>query len=110
MLALFFPGMPVACLSRLNIIVCFSLFRVRMDEGEKSKNIWPKEKTEASSDLFTGDTATGSLDVVNVTSLADIFDTAFTSTADPASHPRYPSGSTVFKIHNICNRVLFLKK
>ncbi|XP_011501015.1 PREDICTED: uncharacterized protein LOC105364709 [Ceratosolen solmsi marchali] len=64
-----------------------------MDEGEKSKNTWSKEKVESSNDLFNGEATAGSLDVVNVTSLADIFDTAFTSTADPASHSRYPSGN-----------------
>ncbi|XP_014210132.1 uncharacterized protein LOC106640572 [Copidosoma floridanum] len=64
-----------------------------MDEGEKSKNVWPKEKTEPPTDIFTNEAAASSLDGVNVTSLADIFDTAFTSTADPASHPRYPSGN-----------------
>lgn len=63
-----------------------------MDEGEKSKNAWPKEKTESSSDLCSSEAAAAPLDVVNVTSLADIFDTAFTSSAEPASHPRYSSG------------------
>jgi hypothetical protein len=77
-----------------------------MDEGEKSKNVWPKEKDESSNDLFNGETTAGSLDVVNVTSLADIFDTAFTSTADPSSHPRYPSGDIL--VINIL-KVYYLK-
>lgn len=65
-----------------------------MDEREEAKNVWPKEiKTEPTGDIFPTEAAAGSLDVVNVTSLADIFDTAFTSTADPASHPRYASGN-----------------
>lgn len=64
-----------------------------MAEGEQSKKVRPKEKNEPAN-FFTGEAATAAaiLEVVNVTSLANIFDTAFTSTADPASHPRYPSG------------------
>ncbi|XP_058804281.1 uncharacterized protein LOC131671683 isoform X2 [Phymastichus coffea] len=66
-----------------------------MDEGEKSKNTWPKEKNEPPNDLFGSEAAAAPLGVVNVTSLADIFDTAFTSTAEPASHSRYPSGNEI---------------
>lgn len=61
-----------------------------MAEAEKSKKVRPKENN-----IFTEGEATAvPLDVVNVTSLADIFDTAFTSSADPASHPRYPAGES----------------
>lgn len=60
-----------------------------MDEGEKSKKVWPKEKGESSDDVYANEAAASPF----VSSLADIFDTAFTSTADPNLHPRYPSGN-----------------
>ncbi|XP_008216235.1 uncharacterized protein LOC100678661 isoform X2 [Nasonia vitripennis] len=65
-----------------------------MAEGEKSNIVRPKEKNEPSS-FFNAEPAAAAtlLEVVNVTSLANIFDTAFTSTADPVVHPRYPAGT-----------------
>lgn len=62
-----------------------------MEAGKSTEDVWRKEKTEDRSDLFNADSAAGSVDA-NSTSLADIFDTAFTSTPDP-SPPRCPAGT-----------------
>ncbi|KAK0079936.1 hypothetical protein PV325_000623 [Microctonus aethiopoides] len=53
-----------------------------MADGKNPDNIWRKDKTEEKNSLFNSDAATGSVDS-NSTSLADIFDTAFSSTVDP---------------------------
>lgn len=63
-----------------------------MEEGKSAEEVWQKIKTEDRGDLFTEDMATGSVDGNSQTSLADIFDTAFTSTADP-SPQRCPAGN-----------------
>ncbi|XP_043272380.1 E3 ubiquitin-protein ligase Arkadia [Venturia canescens] len=62
-----------------------------MEAGKSTEDVWRKEKTEDRTELFNADSAAGSVDA-NSTSLADIFDTAFTSTPDP-SPPRCPAGN-----------------
>lgn len=79
-----------------------------MDEGEKLKKARPKEKVESSNDIYNNEASASPLDVVNVTSLADIFDTAFTSTADPTLHPRYPSGNKIHIFFLINNSTIFI--
>ncbi|XP_077268234.1 uncharacterized protein LOC143900585 isoform X1 [Temnothorax americanus] len=67
--------------------------RGRMEEsGTSSENVWHKGKPEEQSGLFQGESAAASVEA-NSTSLADIFDTAFTSTVDPSPQPRFPSGN-----------------
>lgn len=61
-----------------------------MADGKNPDNIWRKDKTEEKNSLFNSDAATGSVDS-NSTSLADIFDTAFSSTVDPTPQ-RCPTG------------------
>ncbi|XP_074103673.1 uncharacterized protein LOC141530468 isoform X1 [Cotesia typhae] len=53
-----------------------------MAEGKNTDEAWRKSKTDDRNALFNPDTTTSSEDS-NSTSLADIFDTAFTSTVDP---------------------------
>ncbi|XP_012528807.1 uncharacterized protein LOC105832433 isoform X1 [Monomorium pharaonis] len=63
-----------------------------MEENTSSENVWHKGKPEEQSELFQGESTTASVEA-NSTSLADIFDTAFTSTVDPSPQPRFPSGN-----------------
>ncbi|KAL0132164.1 hypothetical protein PUN28_000144 [Cardiocondyla obscurior] len=63
-----------------------------MEESTSSENVWHKGKPEQQSELFQGESAAASVEA-NSTSLADIFDTAFTSTVDPSPQPRFPSGN-----------------
>lgn len=63
-----------------------------MEESTSSENVWHKVKPEEQSELFQGESTTASVEA-NSTSLADIFDTAFTSTVDPSPQPRFPSGT-----------------
>lgn len=63
-----------------------------MEESTSSENVWHKGKPEEQSELFQGESTTASVEA-NSTSLADIFDTAFTSTVDPSPQPRFPSGT-----------------
>lgn len=58
---------------------------------ESSENVWHKSKPEEQSELFHRESA-ASVDT-NSTSLADIFDTAFTSTVDPSPQSRFHSGT-----------------
>ncbi|XP_020298970.1 uncharacterized protein LOC109863174 isoform X2 [Pseudomyrmex gracilis] len=58
---------------------------------ESSENVWHKSKPEEQGELFHRDSA-ASVDT-NSTSLADIFDTAFTSTVDPSPQSRFHSGN-----------------
>lgn len=61
-----------------------------MAEGKNTDEAWRKSKAEDRNGLFNPDTATSSVDS-NSTSLADIFDTAFSSTVDPTPQ-RCPAG------------------
>ncbi|XP_014468897.1 PREDICTED: E3 ubiquitin-protein ligase Arkadia-like isoform X2 [Dinoponera quadriceps] len=63
-----------------------------MEESTSPENVWRKGKPEEQSELFHGESTTASVDA-NSTSLADIFDTAFTSTVDPSPQSRFPSGN-----------------
>ncbi|XP_034938218.1 uncharacterized protein [Chelonus insularis] len=62
-----------------------------MAEGQNTEETLRRAKTEDRNGLFNADSATGSVDT-NSTSLADIFDTAFSSAADP-SPQRCPAGT-----------------
>lgn len=62
-----------------------------MEESTNPENVWRKGKPEEQSELFHGESTAASVDA-NSTSLADIFDTAFTSTVDPSPQSRFPSG------------------
>ncbi|KYN02206.1 PREDICTED: uncharacterized protein LOC108774447 [Cyphomyrmex costatus] len=62
-----------------------------MEESTSSENVWHKGKPEEQSELFQGESTTASVEA-NSTSLADIFDTAFTSTVDPSPQIRFLSG------------------
>lgn len=62
------------------------------EESTSSQNVWHKGKPEEQSELFHGESTTASVEA-NSTSLADIFDTAFTSTVDPSPQSRFPSGN-----------------
>ncbi|KAG7213040.1 hypothetical protein KM043_002371 [Ampulex compressa] len=64
----------------------------RMEGSTSSENVWCKNKTEEQTDLYHGESGTSSVEA-NSTSLADIFDTAFTSTVDPSPQSRFPSGN-----------------
>ncbi|XP_025075698.1 uncharacterized protein LOC105433446 [Pogonomyrmex barbatus] len=63
-----------------------------MEESTSSENVWHKGKPEEQSELFQGESTNASVEA-NSTSLADIFDTAFTSTVDPSPQPRFPAGN-----------------
>jgi len=62
-----------------------------MEESTSSENVWHKGKSDEQNELFHGESTTASVEA-NSTSLADIFDTAFTSTVDPSPQSRFPSG------------------
>ncbi|XP_063992054.1 dual specificity protein kinase splA isoform X2 [Diachasmimorpha longicaudata] len=62
-----------------------------MEDSQKTEDVWHRGKTDNRNEIFNNDSAAGSVDT-NSTSLADIFDTAFTSTADP-SPQRCPTGT-----------------
>lgn len=62
-----------------------------MAESTSSENPWCKGKAEEQNDLYHTESAAQSVEA-NATSLADIFDTAFTSTVDPSPQSRYNSG------------------
>ncbi|XP_012276549.1 E3 ubiquitin-protein ligase RNF38 isoform X2 [Orussus abietinus] len=64
----------------------------RMEEGTSSESMCRRGKSETQGNLFNAEPATGSVDA-NSTSLADIFDTAFTSTVDPSPQPRFSAGT-----------------
>ncbi|XP_076297383.1 uncharacterized protein LOC143217246 [Lasioglossum baleicum] len=63
-----------------------------MEESASSEKVWCKTKVEEQSSLYPGESATQSMEA-NSTSLADIFDTAFTSTVDPSPQPRFSTGN-----------------
>ncbi|XP_011142321.1 E3 ubiquitin-protein ligase Arkadia [Harpegnathos saltator] len=63
-----------------------------MEESTSPENVWHKSKPEEQNELFHGESTTASVDA-NSTSLADIFDTAFTSTVDPSPQSRFPPGN-----------------
>ncbi|KAL2747143.1 E3 ubiquitin-protein ligase Arkadia [Vespula maculifrons] len=64
-----------------------------MEDSSNSGNLWHKSKVEEQqADLFNGESTTGSVEA-NSTSLADIFDTAFSSTVDPSPQSRFTSGN-----------------
>lgn len=65
--------------------------RDRMEESTSSQNVWHKGKPEEQNELFQAESTTASVEA-HSTSLADIFDTAFTSTVDPSPQSRFPSG------------------
>ncbi|KAK2588852.1 hypothetical protein KPH14_001721 [Odynerus spinipes] len=74
--------------------ILLSLYRgpARMAESASSGSLWHKSKVEGQTDLFNNESTTGSVEA-NSTSLADIFDTAFTSTVDPSPQSRFTSGN-----------------
>ncbi|XP_031842423.1 uncharacterized protein LOC116431318 isoform X2 [Nomia melanderi] len=63
-----------------------------MDESTGSEKVWCKTKAEEQNSLYHGESATQPMEA-NSTSLADIFDTAFTSTVDPSPQPRFSTGN-----------------
>ncbi|XP_020706736.2 E3 ubiquitin-protein ligase Arkadia isoform X2 [Athalia rosae] len=64
-----------------------------MDNGKTSEEMWrDKGKAETRSSSFTTEAAAASVDS-NSASLADIFDTAFTSTVDPTPQSRFPAAN-----------------
>lgn len=78
----------------------FPLF-YRMEDSSNSENLWNKTKIEEQqADLFNGESTTGSVEA-NSTSLADIFDTAFSSTVDPSPQSRFTSGN------NVCLKIVY---
>lgn len=62
-----------------------------MEESTSSEKVWCKTKAEKQNSLYHGESTTQSMED-NTTSLADIFDTAFTSTVDPSPQSRFNSG------------------
>ncbi|XP_015589529.1 uncharacterized protein LOC107265055 isoform X2 [Cephus cinctus] len=62
-----------------------------MEEGKSSENIRHKEIIGERSELFNEETGTCAME--GNTSLADILDTAFTSTVDPSPQSRFNSGN-----------------
>ncbi|XP_066601984.1 uncharacterized protein [Prorops nasuta] len=69
-----------------------NFLKARMDKSNGTENVWYKSKAEEQNELFHGESTTGSVEA-NSTSLADIFDTAFTSTVDPSPQSRFSSGN-----------------
>lgn len=66
-----------------------------MEDGKTTEEMWRnKGKTENRSGLFGAEAAAASVDS-STASLADIFDTAFTSTVDPTPQSRFPAGNTL---------------
>lgn len=64
-----------------------------MEDGKASEEMWRnKGKTENRNGLFSTEAAAASVDST-AASLADIFDTAFTSTVDPLPQSRFPAGN-----------------
>ncbi|XP_017795984.1 PREDICTED: uncharacterized protein LOC108577352 [Habropoda laboriosa] len=63
-----------------------------MEESTSSENVWCKTKAEEQNSLNDTESITSSMEA-NATSLADIFDTAFTSTVDPSPQPRFNSAN-----------------
>lgn len=70
----------------------------RMEESTSSENVRSKTKAEEQNSLYHTDSITQSMEA-NSTSLADIFDTAFTSAVDPSPQSRFNSGIG----RNICS-------
>lgn len=68
------------------------IVRGRMEESTSSQNVWHKGKPEEQNELFQAESTTASVEA-HSTSLADIFDTAFTSTVDPSPQSRFPTGN-----------------
>lgn len=62
-----------------------------MEESTSSEKVWCNTKPEKQSGLYHGEPVAQSMEA-NSTSLADIFDTAFTSTVDPSPQSRLNSG------------------
>lgn len=73
-----------------------------MEESTSSENVWHKGKPEEQSELFHEESTTASVEA-NATSLADIFDTAFTSTVDPSPQSRFTSGILYMGNGKCCN-------
>ncbi|CAK9820773.1 E3 ubiquitin-protein ligase RNF165 [Anthophora plagiata] len=65
-----------------------------MEESTSSENVWCKTKAEEQNSLNDTESITSSMEA-NATSLADIFDTAFTSTVDPSPQPRFNSANDI---------------
>ncbi|KAK1134899.1 hypothetical protein K0M31_007666 [Melipona bicolor] len=63
-----------------------------MEESTSSENVWCKTKADEQNNLYHPESITSSMEA-NSTSLADIFDTAFTSTVDPSPQPRFNSAN-----------------
>ncbi|XP_017763686.1 PREDICTED: E3 ubiquitin-protein ligase arkadia-A-like isoform X6 [Eufriesea mexicana] len=63
-----------------------------MEESTSSQNVWCKTKADEQNSLYHSESITQSMEA-NSTSLADIFDTAFTSTVDPSPQPRFNSAN-----------------
>lgn len=64
----------------------------RMEESTSSENVWCKTKADEQNNLYHPESITQSMEA-NSTSLADIFDTAFSSTVDPSPQPRFNSAN-----------------
>ncbi|XP_043519998.1 uncharacterized protein LOC122533912 isoform X2 [Frieseomelitta varia] len=64
----------------------------KMEESTSSENVWCKTKADEQNNLYHPESITSSMEA-NSTSLADIFDTAFTSTVDPSPQPRFNSAN-----------------
>lgn len=63
-----------------------------MEESTSSEKVWCNTKPEKQSGLYHGEPVAQSMEA-NSTSLADIFDTAFTSTVDPSPQSRLNSAN-----------------
>ncbi|XP_076628717.1 uncharacterized protein LOC143345460 isoform X2 [Colletes latitarsis] len=72
-----------------------------MEESTSSEKVWYKTKAEEQSSLYHGESATQSVVEANSTSLADIFDTAFTSTVDPSPQSRFTSAANEMEYEHL---------
>ncbi|XP_029048446.1 uncharacterized protein LOC117601401 isoform X3 [Osmia lignaria lignaria] len=63
-----------------------------MEESTSSENVWCKSKAEEQNSLYHEESITQSMEASS-TSLADIFNTAFTSTVDPSPQSRFNSAN-----------------
>lgn len=70
-----------------------------MEQSTSSESVWPKSKSKQQNSLFHGESTTGPVESSS-TSLADILDTAFTSTVDPSPQTRFPQGTIPNPIKN----------
>ncbi|XP_053978609.1 uncharacterized protein LOC128876348 isoform X4 [Hylaeus volcanicus] len=71
-----------------------------MEESTSSEKVWCKTKAEEQNSLYHGESTTQSVEA-NSTSLADIFDTAFTSTVDPSPQSRFTSAANEMEYEHL---------